>query len=267
MKNIYYFIFSSLFLLFSCQVSTDKNLETLRQKVEENTDSTITLKDKILIENFNLRFGHVTQSKTSDYWIIPMILEEKYFEKGMDRYDYANYVFYNPKTKKKHLLLKDSIDLISNFRLIDFEDLFSHDREHEMTRKGEIILFELVEWKTNAQIEEIMGISKEEAKKRRFDLRDRYYKYCPKVLFMCDVDGQNIIQLTASQSRLESYSRMDNSYILLVNIREDDDKSGLITSKENNKHLIVDMANPKLAIPLFDKSFEDSIKTLVLQTK
>jgi len=60
---------------------------------------------------------------------------------------------------------------------------------------------------------------------------------------------------------------MDNSYILLVNIREDDDKSGLITSKENNKHLIVDMANPKLAIPLFDKSFEDSIKTLVLQTK
>ena len=258
-------------LLFFYSCNNDKKSE-LEQLVESNgTDSSKT--DKYLIENLRIDYSKVIQPKGGENVIIPIVLEERYYEKGLSSYDYSNLIFYNHKNSTNNFLFNDSVDIIKKINYFtkgrDEEDDNAYQYDHSFELKGnynkvvyDYLFLEIAPWKTKKELKEEkkdLGSYKK--------MRVSYEEMGSKSLSIINLKGDSLIHITPPNTRLINWEILENSSILMAKVMYDSNGDKLFNKKDEIRLLRVDIQTPDIGIPILSSVEENLIKTNLLKGK
>lgn len=265
-----YLFFLSILFLTAC--SSRNNLDELNQQVAQN-NSDSTQMQKILIENLRITYKEPVEPKNYPITIIPIILEEKYYEKGISNYNYSNILFYNHTTQENNFLLKDSIDIITSMKYFEKPPLKKaeiNEYSEQPLRYGTFgeeaykhVFYEIKPWKTKKELEEITNNQSYSYSK----LKRGYEETGPSVLYISDFKGNQLTPLTPADARLISWRILYNSNIILAEILLDSNKDKIYNQKDNKQLLRIDLTEAGIGQALLSQEEENTIKTNLLRGK
>lgn len=271
------FLLISMIIIFSCneeKIIKEKKNKDIHEIVSENKDTSLTVKDKYLVENLRINYEDHIENENSNFLIIPIILEEKYYDKGIPDYDYSNLLFYNPYTNETNLLINDSIDIISGFNIYQKPnkiktDDYDYDYYHSTVRyanKGEFakkyVFIEIIPWKTKKELKTLMGNGKSYE-----TMKKAYSASCQKNLYLTDLNGKNLIQVTPAKTRIINWKIVKKSHFIIAELLEDSNNDNKFDSKDKHVLFKIDLKNPAIGNRIISKDFENTIKSNLLKGK
>lgn len=150
----------------------------------------------------------------------------EYFNKDDDVYDIRNILFYDKAYGSTYRLTTDTIHILS----------FSLHKEFARP----MIFFRVVKKDINQD--------------KFFNSKDAV------MLFVSDLDGKNLVQITPENEQLEDYFYYPETGIILIKTLIDIDKDKKFTFLDETNYREMKLATPAPAREIFTKSLKDSLK-------
>jgi len=227
MKNIIYVTFLAYFLI-ACDIVERKNA-----KIERNYPAS----ESPLVTNFQF-----IPLDSSEYIIIePFTSTENRKTYDMNssgkegKVGYWNLIFYNPNTKKQHLLIKDK-----PVRILQVLTSLGNDTQNPFIYK---YIFYII-------------IAEDFNKDGKLDYND------PAYLFASDREGKNLKQISPSGKTFVSWQNPQNKQWLFITLKEDTNQDKVFANNEKNIIYQIDLSKDILKIEsIFSKEFQKEIKT------
>jgi uncharacterized protein YdbL (DUF1318 family) len=264
-----YVFIISLFIFIGCQSDEVSELE----KLVENNNSNETQTNKTLIENLRISYNETIEPENSNVAVIPIILEEKYREKGISNYNYSNILFHNANTGENNFLFQDSIDFISTIRYFtppskdkNEEEVYESDIHHYGTFGNQAYghLFYIIKpWKTKKELKEINGDKDFSYRK----LKSGWTETGPSTLYMSDFDGKNLVALSPSNGRVIDWIILRKTNFILAKVLMDSNNDQKFNKKDDIKLIRIDLTKPSIGQPILSLEEENAIKKNLLKGK
>ncbi len=232
-------------IFYGCKDKKDQNLknrEGLNEAYKNNSDSTLSESSKYYYENTKIEFGQPIAFKSTNNIAIPIILEQKYVDKGMPKHSYFNIAIVNTSNVVTKLLFEHSviIDNVLTFeRQTDFDDVYYYDDDQRTFSKeyNSLIFFEL--WKY------------ENRKKDN------------KRLFVYDLENDKLNQLSPEHCNVTNWNIFDNQSKILIHYQFDSNNNGVFDERDDENMVMVNLKDTIKSKELFDLEKLKKIKLKV----
>ncbi len=223
--------FAVSFILFSLILSC-KNSNSGESNSSVQTDPT---------EKLNVQIENFSEIDTSGIFIFPLRMgesksrSESYEYKDMPYSSYWNIIFYNSKTKERHLL-SDKKMLIENFN----SDYDNDAKRSQMGNKNYIFY--------NIRIQDIN-------KDSLLNENDPVY------LFASDKSGKNFRQISPSNYNLGRWEMTNNEFIIL-SASKDSNSNQRFDEEDEISIFEIDLKSGESPKEIFSEEFKKELKTL-----
>ena len=231
--------------ILGCQNQSNNRLNDrkgLNEAVLNNPDSSLNESGRYYYENTKIQFGEPISFNSTANIAIPIILEQKYVDKGMPKHSYFNIAIIDKDNQVKKLLFQSSvvIDNILTFeRQNDFDDIYNYYEDYQDFSEdyNSLIFFDL--WK----------------------FKDRKKDY--KRLFVYNLKTDELRQLSPENSNVTGWNIFNNQSRMLIHYQFDSDKNGIFDKKDDENMLFVNPNDSTEYDELFDLEVLKKIKTQV----
>ena len=228
-----------------CNNQNKRNLnkkERLIEAYKNNSDSTLSESNKYYIENTKIEFGQPISFKSTKNIAIPIILEQKYVDKGMPYNSYFNIAIIDTSNSVKKMLFEYSviIDNILTFeKQTDYDGEYYYEDDERIFSKeyNSLIFFDL--WKYN---------------NRKKD----YKRFC-----VYDLENDKLKQLSPDSCNVTSWNIFDNQSKILIHFQFDSDKNGKFDNNDDENMILVNPRKDINSKELFDLQKLKKIKLQV----
>lgn len=249
MKNICISIFF-LIILFSCgqrnQTSNNdikEKAESMRDKVAENKDSTLSKEEKLKYENLRMEYFPAVTNQYSDFVITPIKLEQV-FSKDSDVELFSNLLFYNPNTGQINYIDTSYIGYIDSYKILTShqekkaeDDYSSEESEYQYIGKNcpNNLIFLQIANSLDAD--------------HRSDIYSRLsnegtYGY-QHYLAITNHDGTNFITITPTNSAVMWWSFIHDGKGILASAAVDSNNNGKIDDNDETQIYYTNLLKPQ----------------------
>lgn len=237
----------AIVLLFavSCTNQKKKNLtnrEGLNQAFSLNEDTSLTESGKYFFENTKIEFGNPISFNSTQNIAIPIILEQKYVDKGIPRRSYFNIAIVDTSNTIKKMLFEESViidNLLTLEKQTDFQNLYNYDDEEFRVyseRYNSLIFFDLWMYKN---------------RKRDYN---RFFVY--------NLEKDELHQLSPDNCNVTGWNIFDNQSKIMIQYQFDSDQNGKFEKTDDENMIIIDPNSPQKSTGLFDL---EKLKKIKLQ--
>lgn len=152
--------------------------------------------------------------------------EKEFKNNDEDKFDIRNILFYDLKTEKSYLLTSDTFHILS----------FAIHKEFTTP----LIFYRVVKKDNN---------------------NDSIYNFKdPVILFISDMMGRNLTQITPSDEQFTDYSYYSQTNIILIKTSIDSDADKQFTNYDETNFRELKMDNPTMGKEIFSKSLKDTLR-------
>lgn len=150
----------------------------------------------------------------------------EYMNSDEDKFDIRNILFFNLKSGTTYPLVSDTLHILS----------FALHKEF-----GEPLIFYRI-------------VEKDNNNDSIFDSQD------PVMLFISDLDGKNLVQVTPSNEQFVDYTYYKSTGIILIKTIIDGDKDKRFTNYDETNFRDMNISKPSMSREIFKKSLKDSLR-------
>jgi hypothetical protein len=219
-------------LFIGCGNDTKKETASEKKKLYEavsnNKDTSLTVQDKIKIENINVGFDVPITFASTNNIAIPLILNEKYFDKGMQINEFYDILVISPTDSFGKLVFKEPgiIKKITTFDkrvMIDIEDGNYEDEKKPFSKDFNSLLF----------------IEKQSSSKNNKGNI---------VLFVYDLSQNLLKKLSPDNYNLVKWYPLDGRSTIIMTCQFDDNNDGKYNSMDDERIFVADFKKGSSAV-------------------
>lgn len=232
--------------LLACQNQSDNRLNDkhgLDKAVLVNPDSSLTESGKFYYENTKIQFGKPISFESTENIAIPIILEQKYVDKGMPKHSYFNIAVIDTSNQVQKLLFKETV-VIDNIQTFEnqnnYNEIYDYDEDYRRDFSDDynaLIFFDLWKYKE---------------RKRGYK---RFYVY--------NLEKDELRQLSLENTNVTDWHLFNNQSKILIKYQFDSDNNGFFDKKDDENMILVNPNDPIQYDELFDLEVLKKIKIQV----